>query len=144
MNNFDQIKSPAKAMADEMGITLFQRFTENEAAFFLGISFESMPMLREQGKVAYVQVEGQDPEYFGIHLLEYLLNVTVAGSGANTHNNASERIMRCREVVSITGLSRTTIWRMETAGNFPERISLGANSVGWRSSDIENWIASRN
>lgn len=51
-----------------------------------------------------------------------------------------QRIIRKKEVQLATGLSDTTIWRMERLGEFPARIQLGTNSVGWLESDIISWI----
>lgn len=57
----------------------------------------------------------------------------------------SDRILRAKEVIKITGLSRTrtTIWRLETSGEFPSRVSLGGNRIGWRLSEINRWIGTR-
>jgi prophage regulatory protein len=55
----------------------------------------------------------------------------------------NERILRKPEVVKAVGLSHVTIWRMERAGNFPKRLALGSKAVGWRLSDIEQWMESR-
>jgi len=52
-------------------------------------------------------------------------------------------IMRIPRVCEIVGLSRSTIYRLERAGEFPRRRRLGVNSVGWMSSDIQQWIVSR-
>ena len=49
-------------------------------------------------------------------------------------------ILRTNEVSRITGLSRTTLWRLERKGAFPRRIRLGANSVGWRDDEVQEWI----
>jgi len=46
-------------------------------------------------------------------------------------------------VVSVTGLSRMTIWRLERSGGFPRRRQLGPRSVAWLESDVEEWIHSR-
>lgn len=57
-----------------------------------------------------------------------------------------ERILRIPEVVEITGLSRTTIWRRVKSGDFPAPVrlgSLGTRSVGWRESAIREWLESR-
>ena len=57
-----------------------------------------------------------------------------------------ERILRIPEVVEITGLSRTTIWRRVRSGDFPAPVRLGSlatRSVGWRESEIRKWIESR-
>jgi prophage regulatory protein len=45
--------------------------------------------------------------------------------------------LRLRQVVSVTGLSRMTIWRLERAGEFPRRRQLGARSVAWLQSEVE-------
>jgi prophage regulatory protein len=55
----------------------------------------------------------------------------------------SERIVRKPEAVKITGLSHVTLWRMERDGKFPKRIALGQKAVGWRLSDIEQWMETR-
>ena len=52
-------------------------------------------------------------------------------------------VLRTPEVTRLTGLSRTTLWRLERRGVFPRRIRLGANSVGWLEDEVEEWIASR-
>ncbi|WP_241086791.1 helix-turn-helix transcriptional regulator [Candidatus Vondammii sp. HM_W22] len=43
----------------------------------------------------------------------------------------------------MAGLSRTTLWRLESKGEFPRRVSLGGNSVGWKLSEIKQWIDER-
>lgn len=53
------------------------------------------------------------------------------------------RILRLRQVCELTGLSASTIWRRERAGDFPRRLQLGANSVGWLEDEILEWIRSR-
>jgi len=53
------------------------------------------------------------------------------------------RILRLPEVIKNTGLKRSTIYKLMAAQDFPIQISLGAKSVGWLESDIENWILNR-
>jgi len=53
------------------------------------------------------------------------------------------RILRLPEVIKNTGLKRSTIYKLMAAQGFPIQISLGAKSVGWLESDIENWIQDR-
>ena len=52
------------------------------------------------------------------------------------------RIMRLSEVKTITGLSKTTIYRFEKEGRFPSRVSLGERSVGWFEDDVESFLSS--
>ncbi len=51
--------------------------------------------------------------------------------------------MREPEVARITGLSRTTRWRMERRGEFPRRRSISRNAVAWLASEIEAWMTER-
>ena len=58
------------------------------------------------------------------------------------HHNLAE-IIRPRDLPQLTGLSRTTIWRLEKIGDFVPKIRLTQNSVGYRRADIERWIEER-
>ena len=50
------------------------------------------------------------------------------------------RIVRRDEVSKLTGLARATIYKKVKEGSFPPPIRLGARSVGWRLSDIDDWL----
>jgi predicted DNA-binding transcriptional regulator AlpA len=52
-------------------------------------------------------------------------------------------ILRTSDVTRLTGLSRTTLWRLERQGKFPTRIRLGTNSVGWRDEEVQHWVETR-
>ena len=52
-------------------------------------------------------------------------------------------IMRRPEVVRMLGISRGTLYRWMSTGNFPRPIRLGPASIAWRRSDIDEWLASR-
>jgi len=53
------------------------------------------------------------------------------------------KILDKQQVSEIVHLSPTTIWRLEQKGSFPVRIQFAPGRVGWKSSDIEEWINSR-
>ena len=53
------------------------------------------------------------------------------------------RFVRMEEVVAWTGLSRTTIWRMEQEGQFPSRRALSAGAVGWLEDEVIQWMKDR-
>ena len=55
----------------------------------------------------------------------------------------SMKIYRRRNVEHLVGLSRSTIYAMMAAGTFPKPIKLGKRAVGWRESDVLDWVASR-
>lgn len=51
------------------------------------------------------------------------------------------RIMRLNEVCEITGISSSTIRRLEFKGQFPNRRSIGLRAVGWLESEVLTWIS---
>lgn len=53
------------------------------------------------------------------------------------------RIMRLKEVIEKTGLSRSTIYNLISQGKFPKQIDLGARSVGWVDTEIEDWLLAK-
>ncbi len=54
-----------------------------------------------------------------------------------------DRFLREPEVKRITGLSRSTRWRMERRDEFPRRRPISRNAVAWLASEIEAWVADR-
>ncbi|MBS0240289.1 MAG: AlpA family phage regulatory protein [Proteobacteria bacterium] len=52
-------------------------------------------------------------------------------------------LLATREVVKITTLSKATIHRRINAGSFPKPIELSPGRVAFRSSDIADWLATR-
>jgi prophage regulatory protein len=52
-------------------------------------------------------------------------------------------ILRLPEVMRLTGLGRSTIYRLLAAGQFPSPVQLSVRAVGWRRSDVDNWTAER-
>ncbi|WP_306155246.1 AlpA family transcriptional regulator, partial [Roseovarius sp. MMSF_3281] len=48
-----------------------------------------------------------------------------------------------KDVQKITGLSRSTIYRHINAGTFPAPVKLTERLIGWHSSTISDWMASR-
>ena len=53
------------------------------------------------------------------------------------------QILRVADLQDQLNLSRTTIWRLRRAGEFPQPIRLSANAVGWHAHDIDEWLAKR-
>lgn len=129
------------SMSDSMGIALYQRFNQAEAALFLRCRIEDLQKLQTQRKIAFIQLTNRETEFFGFQLLEYLCGQIQQASPAKTPPpNTQERILSTQEVQRLTNLSRTTIWRMERSGKFPARVRLSSTRIGWRSSEIENWL----
>ncbi len=53
------------------------------------------------------------------------------------------KILRRAEVMERIGVSNITLWRWIQAKKFPAPLELGANTIGWLESDIDDWITSR-
>jgi prophage regulatory protein len=51
-----------------------------------------------------------------------------------------DRLIAERECRQITGVSRAHRWRMERAGKFPLRLSLGPKTVRWRLREVLGWM----
>ena len=49
-------------------------------------------------------------------------------------------ILRMTELCEKLGVSRTSIWRWCRAGTFPQPVKLGRRAVGWRQTEVEEWL----
>ena len=54
-----------------------------------------------------------------------------------------DRLIDITEVCRVTSLSRTTIWRLERAGNFARRRRCSPNRVAWLLSQVLQWMSER-
>jgi prophage regulatory protein len=52
-------------------------------------------------------------------------------------------MLRLREVLRRTGLSRSTIYAYIAAKEFPSPIPLGPRAVGWVEDEVNAWIEER-
>ena len=48
--------------------------------------------------------------------------------------------LRLKTVVSMTGVSRSSIYRLIGEGRFPQQVMLSRRSVGWRASCVRRWL----
>ncbi|MDA8127569.1 MAG: AlpA family transcriptional regulator [Betaproteobacteria bacterium] len=55
-------------------------------------------------------------------------------------NSKAETFMRREQVEAATGLARSTIYELMDKGDFPKSVKIGARAVGWRGSEIQEWI----
>ena len=54
-----------------------------------------------------------------------------------------DRILRRAEVLQVCGISQSTLYEMMSRGTFPPSVRIGVRSVGWRESQIVEWLESR-
>ena len=55
----------------------------------------------------------------------------------------AKRIYRLKELTSLLGVSKETIYYWIRQGNFPVPIKLGKRASGWLGEDILKWIEER-
>jgi prophage regulatory protein len=53
------------------------------------------------------------------------------------------RLIRIRDVVARTGLSRGSVYDALSRGNFPRPVKLEGRSVGFVEAEVDRWIAAR-
>ena len=54
--------------------------------------------------------------------------------------NIQQEFIRLNVVQEITSLSKSTIYRLISEGEFPKQIQIGKRAVVWVRSDINDWI----
>jgi prophage regulatory protein len=55
----------------------------------------------------------------------------------------SAEIWRKDRVLATIGMKNTWVYAAMKRGEFPASVKLGARAIGWRSSDVLAWLASR-
>ena len=88
------------------------------------------------------------PDFLTHFLLK--LPFTLVPTGTSRRPEAGEelkkmggRLLRPREVERITGLSRSSVYRLMQDGEFPRPVRVGHAVVRWSESDIATWMESR-
>ena len=54
-----------------------------------------------------------------------------------------DRLLPWKQVKDVVGLSRSTAWRLQRIGDFPEPVRISLNRVGWWESELTAWKAVR-
>lgn len=53
------------------------------------------------------------------------------------------RFIRIKEVLSITSLSQSELYRRIKVGTFPAQVKLAPGHVVWVQSEVDSWVAER-
>ena len=61
----------------------------------------------------------------------------------NSPETRPTRILSIKDVRARVPYSSVQICRKERAGEFPGRVRLGANRVGWVEAEVEAWLNSK-
>ena len=54
----------------------------------------------------------------------------------------TDRLIRLPEVIQITSISRTQIYRLIAAGTFPKQRRISHKVAAWKESEVAAWIDS--
>lgn len=72
---------------------------------------------------------------------------TTHGADLNLHNKKPnivlaqpDQILRLPAVCTLTGLGKSSVYSLE---DFPKRVVLSRRAVGWKLSELTQWMASR-
>lgn len=52
----------------------------------------------------------------------------------------ASRILRLNAVLDRTGLSRSTLYRKVERGTFPAQVRISERCIGWRESEVDQWL----
>lgn len=61
----------------------------------------------------------------------------------NSHDQVQTVFLRMPSVMQLTGLGRSTIYRLMANYQFPRPVRLGARAVAWRRSELDAWSQTR-
>ncbi|MEF1290664.1 AlpA family transcriptional regulator [Vibrio sp. M260118] len=53
------------------------------------------------------------------------------------------QLLNLKEVIYLTGLKRSSIYKFMDEGHFPKSVSIGARSVMWDERDLNSWIVDK-
>ncbi|MGV2842161.1 AlpA family transcriptional regulator [Vibrio cyclitrophicus] len=53
------------------------------------------------------------------------------------------RLIKLKEVMTLTSLARSTIYKYMSEGQFPKAVSLGCRSVAWVEEEVTDWVLDR-
>jgi prophage regulatory protein len=78
----------------------------------------------------------------------FLQGKSMANSVAATLKTApilkcDRQLLRCEQVQFLTGVPRSTLYKLISIGDFPAPIKLTSRAVAWPSDAVNAWIESR-
>ena len=60
-----------------------------------------------------------------------------------SNRSDSLTFLRLPAVTQMTGLCRSTIYRLVAEDKFPSPVKLSSRAIGWHRADLERWSAAR-
>jgi prophage regulatory protein len=62
---------------------------------------------------------------------------------ATIDHGSSSPLLRMPAVMKLTGLGRSTIYRLIATNAFPGPVRITSKAVAWRRTDLDRWTATR-
>ncbi|EGG9814475.1 AlpA family phage regulatory protein [Salmonella enterica] len=56
---------------------------------------------------------------------------------------SDKKLLRWPDVLHITQISRSTVWRMMQRGAFPKQVDVGTHCAVWDAEEINRWVEER-
>lgn len=53
------------------------------------------------------------------------------------------QLLRMSQVRESVGLSKTQLYRLIAAGQFPQQIKIGSRASGWLLEEVDQWVQAR-
>lgn len=53
------------------------------------------------------------------------------------------KFIKLSDVIELTSLARSTIYKFVAEGRFPKQVSLGGNCVAWVEDEVMEWLEAR-
>lgn len=53
------------------------------------------------------------------------------------------KVLRLKQVMAMTGLARSTLYKYMVTEGFPAQVKLGARAVGWLEAEVLAWLEAR-
>jgi prophage regulatory protein len=57
--------------------------------------------------------------------------------------NNEPLVLKVSDLVTLLGLSRTTLYRLIAADAFPKPVNLSPRRVGWLAATVNDWLTAR-
>lgn len=132
-------------VARDMEVALYRRYTETEAAKILGISEKELAQLRNEGRIAYLQLGDKAVGFFGCQVLTYLLECVVdadaspkpaqepAAQSAQPTVSAVAELISVEDTIALIGIGRTKLYELLSTNEI-ESVKIGRRTLIRRAS----------
>lgn len=139
-----------REMAGDMGVALYRRYDEKEAAEILGVTAKQLTGLREDGQIGYLSVADGQIGFFGCQMLTYLLDCVIppndeptqkpepVKSTTKTDQNPDRELISVDEAVAQLGIGKTKFFELMNTKQI-NRVRIGRRTL-IKHSELQDYI----